>query len=227
MTDSVNYVAMYKPIADVSAIRNGIPVDLFSRLITSESSWNPGAIGPVISGGMDKGYSALGLAQFTPSTLKDYPHNPLDPGATLGAAAQMLSDRFKRLGSWDMAVASYKGYSDLGLGASSDSVQAVVNGSGSKSLAETIAELNNTKEMTNSKPAVPSESDASARKGKMLWEWTGDDWSSFFKTGAVGAILLTVGVLLVIFSIYATIMRGKKAAVGYAPELTPIIKGGK
>jgi soluble lytic murein transglycosylase-like protein len=94
MAAAPNYEAMYQPIADFAAQKYGIPSGLFSRLIASESSWNPNAVGPV----MKDGTTAKGIAQFTNATARDYGVDTVDVTSSLMGAAKLLRDRYDRYG---------------------------------------------------------------------------------------------------------------------------------
>jgi hypothetical protein len=46
----------------------------------------------------------------------------------------------------------------------------------------------------------------------------------FFKRGAIGAIVMIIGLFLIIFTIYVAVTRGRNAAVKAVPELANIRK---
>ena len=54
-----HYRAIYLDAARSAALRHGVPADLFVRLVTRESGWNPAAVSP---------RGAVGLAQLMPAT---------------------------------------------------------------------------------------------------------------------------------------------------------------
>jgi len=88
-----------------------IPQNYFHRLINSESSYNPNAVGTWITDKKTgkKLYQAKGIAQFIPPTAKRFGINPFDWKASLNASAQylkMLHDKYK---DWNVAVGYYKG----------------------------------------------------------------------------------------------------------------------
>lgn len=99
-------VSIYGQQALSAATTYGVPPDLFFRMISQESRWNPGAVSPV---------GALGLTQVMPNTAADpgYGVNPMpsgwesDPQAQLNFGAEYLSVMYDKYGSWDLALAAY------------------------------------------------------------------------------------------------------------------------
>lgn len=79
----------------------GIPTGVLSALAKIESGGRPGAIGP--------GGRAKGLFQFMPGTAAHYGIDPFDPVASTIATAKMLTENFKRLGSWQRAIGAHYG----------------------------------------------------------------------------------------------------------------------
>ncbi|MEL6644033.1 MAG: lytic transglycosylase domain-containing protein [Pseudomonadota bacterium] len=86
------------PLARAAARRHGIPEDLFLRLVTQESAWNPRAKS-------HKG--AMGLAQLMPGTARMLRVNAWDPRENLEGGARYLRDQYERFGSWRLALAAY------------------------------------------------------------------------------------------------------------------------
>jgi soluble lytic murein transglycosylase-like protein len=86
-----------------SAVKNGLDPVLFSAQLQQESGFNPTA---------RSGAGAVGVAQFTPQTLKELERlgygtvNPLDPNQAIPAAAFYLNNLANRLG--DQGPASEK-----------------------------------------------------------------------------------------------------------------------
>jgi soluble lytic murein transglycosylase-like protein len=86
-----------------SAVKNGLDPVLFSAQLQQESGFNPEARSSA---------GALGVAQFTPTTLKELERlgygtvNPLDPSQAIPAAAFYLNSLANRLG--DQGPASEK-----------------------------------------------------------------------------------------------------------------------
>ena len=99
---SPEYNGRYKgellEVARAAARRNGVPEDLFLRLIQQESNWNPKAKS-------HKG--ALGLAQLLPSTARYLKVNPHDPAQNLEGGARYLKEQYDEFGSWRLALAAY------------------------------------------------------------------------------------------------------------------------
>lgn len=84
--------------ARAAATRHGISPVFYEAQIEQESSWNPKAKSRA---------GARGLAQFMPITLKDYPHNPNDPVASLDAGAKYMAKLTKQFGSEERARQAY------------------------------------------------------------------------------------------------------------------------
>jgi len=77
-------------MADAAAQRHGIDPRFFRGVIQTESSWNPGALGPITK----SGERAVGLGQVMPSTAAGEGYNPADladPEVNLDASAKYLS----------------------------------------------------------------------------------------------------------------------------------------
>lgn len=92
------YRGLYLEKARAAAAKWGVPEDLFLKLITQESGWNPQAVSP-------KG--AVGLAQLMPGTADHLGVDINDPEANLDGGARYLSMMFARFGSWKLALAAY------------------------------------------------------------------------------------------------------------------------
>ncbi|MGC8202469.1 lytic transglycosylase domain-containing protein [Aliiroseovarius sp. PTFE2010] len=95
---SGKYRGEFLPLARAAAERNGVPSDLFARLIQQESNWNPRARS-------HKG--AIGLAQLMPGTAAKLRVNPHDPIQNLEGGARYLRMMYDKFGSWRLALAAY------------------------------------------------------------------------------------------------------------------------
>ncbi len=93
-----SYSGEYLAVAKRVALDNGIPVDLFLKLVQQESGWNPGALS-------HKG--AIGLAQLMPQTAAYLRVDPHDPAQNLAGGARYLKEQFEKFGSWRLALAAY------------------------------------------------------------------------------------------------------------------------
>lgn len=93
-----SYTGPHLATARAAADRNGIPQDLFLRLVQKESGWREDAVS-------DKG--AIGLGQLMPDTARDLGVDPLVPSENLDGAARYLAQQFRRFGSWRLALAAY------------------------------------------------------------------------------------------------------------------------
>lgn len=92
------YRGPYLSVARDAARRNGIPEDLFLRLVQQESGWNASAVS-------NKG--ALGLAQLMPGTAAILGVDPRDPTQNLEGGARYLREQFNTFGDWRLALAAY------------------------------------------------------------------------------------------------------------------------
>ena len=85
-------------MAKAAAQRNGVPTDLFLRLVQQESGWKATAKS-------HKG--AIGLAQLMPGTARKLGVNPHDPYENLDGGARYLKQQYRKFGSWRLALAAY------------------------------------------------------------------------------------------------------------------------
>lgn len=92
------YRGQYLDAAKTAARRHGVPEDLFLRLISQESGWNPNAVS-------HKG--AIGLAQLMPQTASVLGVNPRDPHQNLDGGARYLAQQYRAFRSWRLALAAY------------------------------------------------------------------------------------------------------------------------
>jgi hypothetical protein len=84
--------------ARAAAVRNGVDPDVFTRLIETESSFDPGAVS-------EKG--AIGLGQLMPDTARDLGVDPRKPKANLDASAKYLKKQLDTFGDYTLAAAAY------------------------------------------------------------------------------------------------------------------------
>lgn len=92
------YTGPYLQMAREAARRNGVPEDLFLRLIQQESGWKATAKS-------HKG--AYGLAQLMPATAKDLGVDRTDPYENLDGGARYLRQQYDRFKTWRLALAAY------------------------------------------------------------------------------------------------------------------------
>lgn len=85
-------------MARAAARRNGVPGDLFLRLVQQERGWNAQARSV-------KG--AMGLAHLMPGTVRLLGVNPSDPAQNLEGGARYLRTQYETFGSWRLALAAY------------------------------------------------------------------------------------------------------------------------
>lgn len=92
------YKGQFLAMARDAARRNGVPEDLFLRLVQQESNWNARARS-------HKG--AIGLAQLMPGTAAYLGVNPHDPYENLDGGARYLAEQYRTFRSWRLALAAY------------------------------------------------------------------------------------------------------------------------
>lgn len=90
--------SQFESAARKAARRHNVPEDLFLRLVTQESAWNPSARS-------HKG--AIGLAQLMPGTAQYLRVNPHDPLQNLEGGARYLAEQYRKFRSWRLALAAY------------------------------------------------------------------------------------------------------------------------
>lgn len=95
---SGKYRGAYMDAAREAARKNGVPEDLFLRLVQQESGWNSGAVS-------NKG--AAGLAQLMPETADRLGVDETDPHDNLDGGARYLRMMYDRFGDWKLALAAY------------------------------------------------------------------------------------------------------------------------
>lgn len=88
----------YRDAAYRIALEEGVDPDLFIRLVTAESSFNPNAVSPA---------GALGLAQLMPGTAADLGVDLEDPMENLRGGARYLRQQMDRFGDPSLALAAY------------------------------------------------------------------------------------------------------------------------
>lgn len=92
------YNGPYLQVARNAARKNGVPEDLFLRLVQQESNWK-------VKAKSHKG--AIGLAQLMPQTAAHLGVNPHDPAQNLDGGARYLRKMYNRYNSWRLALAAY------------------------------------------------------------------------------------------------------------------------
>lgn len=96
--------APYLPAIAAAEDAQGIPRNLLARLLYQESHYRP----EIINGIKRSSAGAIGIAQFMPATAAEMGIDPLDPFASIDAAARYLRRLYNATGSdWKLALASY------------------------------------------------------------------------------------------------------------------------
>jgi soluble lytic murein transglycosylase-like protein len=88
----------YAQMARAAAELHGVPVDIFIRLVKTESNWRPTAVS-------SKG--AIGLAQLMPGTARKLGVDPHDPAQNLEGGARYLAQQYAKFRDWRLALAAY------------------------------------------------------------------------------------------------------------------------
>ena len=92
------YRGPFLDMARNAALKHGVPVDLFLKLVQQESGWNPAAISHA---------GAIGLAQLMPQTAQLLRVDPTDPEQNLEGGARYLKQQYREFGTWKLALAAY------------------------------------------------------------------------------------------------------------------------
>ncbi len=93
----------YLPAIEAAEQRHGIPAGMLYRLLYKESRFRE----DIITGATRSPVGALGIAQFMPATAREMGVDPLDPYASIDAAAAYLARLKRALSTWERAVAAY------------------------------------------------------------------------------------------------------------------------
>ena len=88
----------YRALASQIAQQEGVPTDLFLRLVNQESSFRPNAVSEA---------GAMGLAQLMPGTARDLGVDPNDPVQNLTGGARYLRQQLDAFGTPELALAAY------------------------------------------------------------------------------------------------------------------------
>ena len=88
----------YRALASQIAQQEGVPTDLFLRLVNQESRFRPNAVSEA---------GAMGLAQLMPGTARDLGVDPNDPAQNLTGGARYLRQQLDAFGTPELALAAY------------------------------------------------------------------------------------------------------------------------
>ena len=185
---------VFSPLAEQSALKHGVPPDLFVSLIRSESAFNPDAYNK--SG-------AAGIAQFMPGTAREMDIDPYDYTSALDAAAFYLKKHFNKYGNWKDAISQYKGYGK-NLSDGYDKAEKVIADSGlalspltpdEKLDALGIGSIEQLRSGANNTP-IPAPSE------KALWEYNTKDWKDLFQRSSLTVLFGAIGVFIIFLSVW-------------------------
>jgi hypothetical protein len=90
----------YKPLIKKAADQYGVPEELLTRMLSAENGFKPTGVSSA---------GARGIAQFLPSTAREYGIDPDDPTQAIPGAAHYLADLKAKTGTWNGAVRGYLG----------------------------------------------------------------------------------------------------------------------
>jgi hypothetical protein len=197
------YSDLYGPAATAAAQKYGVDPQIFSRLIASESSWDPYAINPQPTSG---GENAVGIAQFLPSTAKSLGVDPLDPYSALDGAAKYLSQLTAKYGLTG-GIAAYKGSPTSPL-ALSQAAKIV----GTSTDIGTVAQA--AQSAATQAPKVEN--------SKSLWQYSWSDFKEAVSGSLMGFTFGLVGILLIVFSIYMLAKRGGSDSVSAVRQISGV-----
>lgn len=93
----------YLPYIRAAEAKYGIPSPLLQRLLYQESHFRT----DIIDGSTQSAVGAVGIAQFMPSTAREYNIDPTDPISSIDAAGHYLSVLYEMFNSWSEAVMAY------------------------------------------------------------------------------------------------------------------------
>lgn len=100
----------------------GVPANLLSSLLETESGYNKDAVSEA---------GAIGIAQFTPSTAEGMGIDPHDPQQSIEGAARYLSDMYGKYHDWHTALEAYNGgEGNIGIAETKAYADKVLNGAG-------------------------------------------------------------------------------------------------
>lgn len=97
-------VKVYGDYIKESSETYGIPKNILSKMLFTESNFNVNATSPV---------GAKGLAQFMPATAKEMGVDVTDPKSSIMGMGKYMQQAYKKFNDWNLAVASY----NAGMGA--------------------------------------------------------------------------------------------------------------
>jgi hypothetical protein len=133
-------------------------------------------------------HSPGGIAGL-PQGVIDTGVDPNNPGKSINAAAAYMS-RAYGTGTWRDAVASY-----IGIETTDEKVSSVVGNF----------------DPAQMEPAPAPDPNAFPVSVESIWKWGVADWKNFFLSYTVGIVFFSVGFLLIVFALYAMVMKSNKS----------------
>lgn len=93
-----NVPEQYQGYITAASLRWGVSPAILAAQLNQESGFNPNSVSPA---------GAVGIAQFLPSTAKDWGVNPYDVHSAIDGMAMLDAHYLKQFGSIELALAAY------------------------------------------------------------------------------------------------------------------------
>lgn len=137
----------YQSLVQMAAAKWGVPTGILAAQIEAESGYDPNAVSSA---------GAVGIAQFLPSTAKDWGVDPWNPASAIDGMAHLDSSYYGQFGSWDKALAAYNAgpgaveqYGGVPPFAETQSYVAKILGNAGSDLAAGVGQIDQTVSITD------------------------------------------------------------------------------